>query len=98
MKAPHTRSALVLTAWFLAIPLLGADGNFPMCTKDNKPVQCEKWKVLKKFAKYDDCFDAQMETRGRAQWASKDLASASHHVEDLRASCLREGDPRLNAE
>ena len=97
MNAPRTRSAIVLAAWFLAIPLLGPDGTFPMCIKDHRPVACEKWKVLQKFVKYDDCFEAQMTRRGNAQWASKDLASASRHVQDLRAACIREGDPRLNA-
>jgi hypothetical protein len=97
MKAFHTQSALLLTAWFLAIPLLGPNGTFPMCMKDHRPVACEKWRVLKKFAKYDDCFDAQMRWRGDAQWASQDLASASRHVQDLRAACIREGDPRLTS-
>ena len=97
MTPPHVRSAIVLTAWFLAIPLLGPDGTFPMCMKDNRPVECEKWKVLGKFEKYDDCFNAQMETRGHALRASHDIASAAHEVQDLRAACLREGDPRLTA-
>lgn len=96
MKPHHAQSAILLTAWFLAIPLLAPDGTFPMCMKDSRPVACEKWKVLGKFEKYDDCFEAQMERRGNAQWASKDLASASRHVQDLRASCIREGDPRLS--
>lgn len=94
--AAHLHLTLVLVAWFLAIPLLGSDGTFPMCLKGTRPVECEHWKVLAKFERYDDCFIAQMETRGRAQWASHDLASASRHVQDLRAACLREGDPRLS--
>lgn len=96
MKSHHALLALMLIAWFLAIPLLGPDGTFPMCIKENRPVECEKWQVLTKFAKYDDCFKAQMETRGRAQWASKDLASASRQVQNLRAACIRHNDPRLS--
>lgn len=97
MNAPRARSAFVLAAWFLAIPLLGPDGTFPMCMKDHRPVSCEKWKALVKFAKYDDCLDAQMRRRGDAQWASHDIPSAARHIQDLRAACLREGDPRLSA-
>lgn len=96
MTTPRAQSAILLTAWFLAIPMLGPDGTFPMCMKDHRPVSCEKWKVLKKFTKYDDCFDAQMKVRGDAQWASHDIPSASHHIQDLRAGCIREGDPRLS--
>jgi hypothetical protein len=92
----HRPSALLYIFWFLAIPLLGPDGTFPMCMKDGRPLACEKWKVLGKFEKYDDCFEAQMKTRGDAQWASKDLASAARHVQDLRAACIRAGDPRLS--
>ena|ERR1700736_7050556 len=95
MKSPHLQSALVLVAWFLAIPLLGADGTFPMCFKGTKPVECEHWKVLAKFENYDACFKAQMETRGRALRASHDIASAARQVQDLRAACIRTGDPRL---
>jgi hypothetical protein len=97
MKIFRVSATSLYIAWFLAIPLLGPDGTFSMCMKGNKPVECEQWKVIKKFAKYDDCFDAQMQRRGNAQWASKDLTSASRHVQDLRAACIREGDLRLNA-
>jgi hypothetical protein len=97
MQSRIALSASMLMAWFLAIPLLGPDGTFPMCLKDGRPVACEKWKVLAKFEEYDDCFEAQMIRRGDAQLASKDLASAAHHVQDLRAACLRSGDPRLPA-
>ena len=97
MKPHHPLSALVFIFWFLAIPLLGADGTFPVCMKGNKPVECEKWKVLAKFEKYDDCFNAQMETRGRGLRASHDIASAGREVQNLRASCIRDGDPRLTA-
>jgi hypothetical protein len=97
MKAHHARSALMLIAWFLAIPLLGPDGTFPMCMKGNKPVECEKWKVLGKFSKYDDCFNAQMETRSKGLVASHDIPSAAKQVQALRAACLRDGDPRLSA-
>src|SRR5258707_119371 len=68
MKLPRTLSALLPIVRFLAIPLLGPDGTFPMCLKDGRPVECEKWKILAKFASYDDCFKVQMDTRGRAQW------------------------------
>jgi len=97
LRAPpyRTRTAILLTVWFLAIPLLGPDGTFPMCMKAGKPVECEKWKVLGKFKKYDDCLEAQMHRRGDAQWASHDFPSAARHIEDLRAACIREGDPRL---
>jgi hypothetical protein len=97
MKSHHPVLLALYILWFLAIPLLGPDGTFPMCMKDNRPVECEKWKVLGKFEKYDDCFNAQMETRGHALRASHDIASAAHEVQDLRAACLREGDPRLTA-
>ncbi len=95
MKSHHASLAWMPIVWFLAIPLLGPDGIFPMCMKENRPVECEKWKVLAKFEKYDACFTAQMETRGRAQWAAKDLASASRQVQNLRAACIRDDDPRL---
>jgi hypothetical protein len=97
MKPRVALSASMLIAWFLAIPLLGPDGTFPMCMKDHRPVECEKWKVLGRFEKYDDCFNAQMETRGHALRASHDIPSAAHEVQGLRASCIREGDPRLTA-
>jgi len=97
MKSHPSLSALLYIFWFLAIPLLGPDGTFPMCLKDGKPVECEKWKVLAKFEKYDDCFNAQMETRGRGLRAAHDIASSAHEVQDLRASCIRDGDPRLSA-
>ncbi len=96
MKPYLALPALLYIFWFLAIPLLGPDGTFPMCLNGKKPVECEKWKVLASFAKYDDCFAAQMETRGRGLRASHDIPSAAHNVEDLRAACIREGDPRLN--
>ena len=95
---PHRLSITALyVIWFLAIPLLGPDGTFPMCMKNNRPVECERWQVLGKFDKYDECFNAQMETRSRGQRASHDIKSAAHEVEYLRASCIREGDPRLTA-
>jgi hypothetical protein len=97
MKSHNAVSALVQIAWFLAIPLLSADGTFPMCRKGARPVECEQWKVLAKFEKYDDCFKAQMETRSRGLQASHDIASAASEVQDLRAACIREGDPRLIA-
>jgi len=95
MNPLWARLVIVLAAWFLAVPLLGPDGTFPMCMKDDRPVSCEKWKALAKFARYDDCLDAQMRRRGDAQLASHDIPSAARHVQDLRAACIREGDPRL---
>jgi hypothetical protein len=97
MKSHSRLSILIYIFWFLAIPLLGPDGTFPMCLKGGKPVECEKWKVVAKFEKYDDCFEAQMETRGRGLRASHDIASSAHEVQNLRASCIREGDARLNS-
>ena len=97
MLRRRMRLPLALAAWFLAIPLLGPDGTFPMCMKNNRPVECEQWKVLKKFKTYDECFEAQMHRRGDAQWASHDFKSAARNVQDLRASCIREGDPRLGS-
>jgi hypothetical protein len=97
LKSHQAYLALILVAWFLAIPLLGPDGTFPMCLKGGKPVECEQWKVLAKFKKYDDCFKMQMETRAHGLRASHDIASAAHEVQDLRASCIRSGDPRLPA-
>jgi len=97
MKSRHPLAAIAYIIWFLAIPLLGPDGTFPMCLKGGKPVECEKWKVIAKFEKYDACFEAQMETRGRGLRASHDIASSAHEVQDLRASCIRDGDPRLSA-
>ena len=96
LNTPPVRPAILLAAWFLAIPLLGPDGTFPMCMKSGRPVECEKWKVLTKFQTYDQCFKAQMHRRGDAQWASHDFRSASRNVQDLRAACIREGDPRLS--
>jgi hypothetical protein len=97
MLRRRMRLSLALAAWFLAVPLLGPDGTFPMCMKAGRPVECEKWKVLAKFKTYDQCFAAQMHRRGDAQRASQDFASASRHVQDLRASCIKQGDPRLNS-
>jgi hypothetical protein len=97
MKSYRALPALLYIFWFLAIPLLGPDGTFPMCLEGKKPVECEKWKVLGKFEKYDDCFKAQMATRSRGLEASHDISSAARNVQDLRAACLREHDPRLNA-
>jgi hypothetical protein len=97
MKPPHALSVLIYIVWFLTIPLLGPDGTFPMCLEKGKPVECEKWKVLAKFEKYDDCFKAQMEARSRGLEASHDIPSSARQVENLRAACLRDGDPRLLA-
>ena len=95
MKSHRAWSTSMLTAWFLAIPLLGPDGTFPMCLKEGRPVECEKWQVLGEFEKYDDCLDKQLEIRSRGLNASHDIPSAAHNVQDLRAACLRDGDPRL---
>ena len=92
----HTRTAIVLAAWFLAIPLRGPDGNFPVCLKNHRPRDCDTWEVLQKFPNYNDCLEAEMKRRGDARAESKDLATAFHHVEDFRATCFAEGDPRLS--
>ena len=68
-----------------------------MCLQGTRPVECEHWKVLAKFEKYDACFKAQMERRAHGLRASHDIPSAAHEVQDLRAACIRSGDPRLTA-
>ena len=95
MRASRARPALLLSAWFLAIPLRGPDGNFPVCMENHRPRDCDTWKVLQKFPNYNECLEAEAKRRGDARAESKNLATAFHHVEDLRATCFPEGDKRI---